>query len=358
MGAHYRHAAERRMNEPQMITRCPECGTAFRVTQGQLLLREGRVRCGHCSAVFDARESLEILTEPSAALQPTHEEVAPPDSTTEGVAPDASLEAVEQPLPPLAEEDAPPEPLAEEDVQVPSEASEQFAPEPAPSPVATELPEAPAFRKPSVEPTETPMPATEPPPRPAAPPAPALKRRTVVEEPLPEFLPDKPKRRLAWGLLAALLLVMLNVQAIFYFRGAIALMWPAAKPAIEAMCARLRCELPLPKRADLMSIETSDLQAEPAAPDVMVLSATLRNRAAFPQAYPALELTLTNERDEALARRVLQPGDYLRPSSSPRVADGIPTCSGGVASCEVQVRLHLEAASLKASGYRLYLFYP
>jgi hypothetical protein len=97
----------------------------------------------------------------------------------------------------------------------------------------------------------------------------------------------------------------------------------------------------------LLGIESSDLQAEPARPGVMMLTATLRNRAAFPQAFPALELTLTNDRDIALARRVLLPADYLTGDTE-----------AFEASSERQVRIAIEAGALKASGYRLYLFFP
>ena len=42
-----------------MLTRCPTCGTAFRVTPEQLKARAGKVRCGHCNGVFNALETLE-----------------------------------------------------------------------------------------------------------------------------------------------------------------------------------------------------------------------------------------------------------------------------------------------------------
>ncbi|MEJ2435946.1 MAG: DUF3426 domain-containing protein, partial [Pseudolabrys sp.] len=41
-----------------MFTRCPECKTIFRVTDEQLEAAGGRVRCGHCAAIFNARDSL------------------------------------------------------------------------------------------------------------------------------------------------------------------------------------------------------------------------------------------------------------------------------------------------------------
>ena len=41
-----------------MITRCPKCGTAFRVTASQLQSAKGAVRCGSCLHVFKAQEHL------------------------------------------------------------------------------------------------------------------------------------------------------------------------------------------------------------------------------------------------------------------------------------------------------------
>ncbi len=41
-----------------LATRCPDCGTIFRVVQDQLRVSEGWVRCGRCSAAFNAIEAL------------------------------------------------------------------------------------------------------------------------------------------------------------------------------------------------------------------------------------------------------------------------------------------------------------
>ncbi len=37
-----------------MITKCPHCGSIFRVNTNQLKVAGGEVRCGHCKEVFDA----------------------------------------------------------------------------------------------------------------------------------------------------------------------------------------------------------------------------------------------------------------------------------------------------------------
>ncbi|PUA29453.1 MAG: hypothetical protein B0W54_02370 [Cellvibrio sp. 79] len=48
----------------QQITRCPKCGTAFRITQTQLQSANGAVRCGSCLNVFKA---MDYLVAPVAA---------------------------------------------------------------------------------------------------------------------------------------------------------------------------------------------------------------------------------------------------------------------------------------------------
>lgn len=50
------------------ITRCPACSTQFKVVADQLRISDGWVRCGHCSEVFDASESL--MPAPPPALLP------------------------------------------------------------------------------------------------------------------------------------------------------------------------------------------------------------------------------------------------------------------------------------------------
>jgi predicted Zn finger-like uncharacterized protein len=54
------------------VTQCPQCGTAFRVTQQQLQLATGRVRCGSCLHVFVAAQHWAAQdVEPTAASDTT-----------------------------------------------------------------------------------------------------------------------------------------------------------------------------------------------------------------------------------------------------------------------------------------------
>lgn len=95
----------------QLITRCPACGTRFRVVPDQLRISEGWVRCGHCAEVFDAGLHLGAPEEAAAAALPTAESVpaasalpqAPPAETA------AQAPAPERAAPPpVADDDVPP----------------------------------------------------------------------------------------------------------------------------------------------------------------------------------------------------------------------------------------------------------
>ena len=101
-----------------------------------------------------------------------------------------------------------------------------------------------------------------------------------------------------------------------------------------------------------MAIESSDLQAEGRGDNVIVLNAVLRNQAPFAQEFPSLELTLTDERDEAVARRVLAPADYLSGSGAEILARGIGPGADAV------LRVYIDTSGLRAVGYRMYLFFP
>ena len=79
----------------------------------------------------------------------------------------------------------------------------------------------------------------------------------------------------------------------------------------------------MPRRPDLLSLESSDLQADNRRDGLIVLNAVIRNRAPFAQEHPALELTLTDAADKAVLRRVLQqPADDTPPEAQPAVPSG------------------------------------
>lgn len=303
-----------------MITQCPSCRTHFRVHAGQLAARAGQVRCGKCARVFDA---LEYLIEESSSAR----------AAGSGPGPDAGRADTAE-----AEHAFEPEAVDAEEIRRERQqpvtvetASAEPEPEASPEPPKPEVETPPGLQTTMSEPA-------------------GLDTGAATEAVAFRFGPAKSGRRWPWLIGALVLLLMLLAQAVFQFRGTIVLLFPETKPYATAFCASLGCELPLPRRIDLMSIEASDLQADTNNSSVMVMSATLKNRAIFAQQYPLLELTLTDAQDQPLVRRVLAPQDYLG-----RV---VGSDTGFGASTEIAIKVFIESSQIKATGYRLYLFYP
>lgn len=150
---------------------------------------------------------------------------------------------------------------------------------------------------------------------------------------------------------SALLLLVLAAQLALRQRDMLAAEHPALRPILGVLCGLVGCEVRLPRAVDQLSIEGDEMIApDPKDPSRIVLIATLRNSAAYPVAYPALELSLQNAREEILARRVLGPAEYLAAGSDPG--------QGLAAHGDVNLRLALDIGTMRAEGYRLFLFYP
>ncbi|MEJ1959638.1 MAG: zinc-ribbon and DUF3426 domain-containing protein [Nitrosomonadales bacterium] len=267
-------------------TQCPTCNTRFKVTREQLDSHQGLVRCGRCQAVFNAALYFHD-DEPSPQL-------------------DLPIAAPAEPAPAL---------LGELD----------FGPD---KPAHAAQPDK---AKPALSITQA--------------------QKFVITE-SPESPLTEPSRKRTWSWFAGslLLLIVLLAQAAYFFRTELAVYQPGIKPALISYCHLLQCDVPLPQKADLMSIESSDLEADPAQSSVIALNALMRNQAPHVQAYPFLELTLTDGQDNPLARRTFRPKEYLK--------TGEDENQGIAANREISIKINLDTTDLKPSGYRLFLFYP
>jgi len=276
-------------------TLCPHCHTRFRINDAQLHAQQGMVRCGHCLRTFDARSDF-IPDQPSPQIE---------------------LPILDRPVV-----------QADRDTSLPDKAASHIAV----NPNATILETA----------TLNLAEAVVPPQR-------TLAERVVIVHDREEDT-EQPKHRTGLWLIVVLLLLILIAQAVYWFRVDIAARLPGLKPVLVSYCRLLKCSVPLPQNSDLISIESSDLESSPAQPNQITLNALLRNRASYAFAFPDLELTLNDTQDKALVRRIFKPADYL-PATENETA-------GLLSNHEVNIKLRLDTADLKPSGYRLALFYP
>jgi predicted Zn finger-like uncharacterized protein len=256
-----------------MVTSCTACHTTFRIRHEELQASHGRVRCGQCSTIFNALDTLATLDEPMAEVAPTSP---------------ATVSDVKSTVPNLK-------------TKVSSNSAKTAKPL-----IFTDLAAEKAARQ----------------------------------------------NRHTWGWFAAalLMLVLLAAQSAYNFRAQIAAYFPDLKPHLQLLCEYLQCTVGLPQFSELLSIESSDLQADPNRPSLIVLTAILRNRATYAQAYPMLELTFTDNQDHMIARRVFTAAEYLASYVDPKL--------GMQANSEFTVKLYIDSDDLKPAGYRLLLFYP
>ncbi|OGS99848.1 MAG: hypothetical protein A3F73_05505 [Gallionellales bacterium RIFCSPLOWO2_12_FULL_59_22] len=286
-------------------TLCPHCDTRFKIADTQLEAHQGMVRCGNCLQAFDARPGY-IPDQPSPQLElPILDKAAAPATELPGG-----------------------EPQTAEPVQAFDETSLTETP-----------PDDPATL---TQPTAADEPVAQP--------ATLAERVAILQDDESGREPPPEYRRWLWAVAAFLLLLALLAQAAYFFRVDLAARLPGLKPALTGYCQLLGCSVPLPQKTGLMSIESSDLEADPARENQITLNALLRNRAPYPQAFPNLELTLNDTHDTPLARRIFKPKDYLPPLENEQ--------TGLLPNHEISVRLHLNTNDLMPTGYRLVLFYP
>ena len=292
-----------------LVTRCPNCATAFRVTPQHLEMQGGNVRCGHCSQVFNSFSALttvkesetdDFLKAPDTGAQKNTREAtsandlsAPVSSDQTVLQPDSGITAKVGTLEALSTEMSAEEESIPEASDVTSASQENYTFD------------------------------------------------TVL----------LPRSSRIWGLVSIFLLVVLTGQIVYLFRTELLIIAPGTKPYLEQYCEILNCTIPLPKQAELLSIESSDMQMGTAQrPGVITLTATVRNQAPFPQAFPSFELTLTDTQDRALASRIFTPVEYLEENINPFKAI--------TPSNEISITLYIDSGDLNATGYRLLLLYP
>lgn len=412
------------------VTRCPNCRTAFKVTETQLAAHGGKVRCGKCAFIFNARDSLELQASTEKPA-PVVERAAPQVVPTPVAAAPAPVSISAQPaakeyIPVFAPAPAPIETPAPSPVPAPL-----LAPAPLPTPTPAAVAHTPqaaiapdlaktitAAPQESVQdwlensyvqaiaavaaeaeatdyddyvapPVATPTPAIEPvvstatapAAEPVAPPvaaepahvateeepiftvpletwsAQASERgegyfpiRTAEDDALLALPPARPKWHYAALPVAVLLILLLVFQAGIRYRNELSVNFPWLRPPLTSVCQLFGCDLPLPRNASLLRSDYSELIFVPDHPELIQLSASLRNLAAYDQALPSLELTLTNAQEEVVAKKVFTAKDYLVANEKKR--------SALATNDELHVFLQLNAAGLNASGYSLYWFYP
>ena len=324
-----------------LATRCAACGTVFRVVQDQLKVSEGWVRCGRCGDVFNALEGLfDLERETAPAWTPSQRgalDLLPVHGDERGAAP------IPLSAPPAAAELATAA-LTEWNHLAPADDTQ--ADTRADSRIDTRLmdreePDGNAVGRGELSDLGETQGDDSMTGEPVAAETPAFLRRAAANARW-----QRPRMRVALAISATLLGLTLTAQVALWHRDEIAARWPHSAPWLIAACATLGCRIEPLRRLDRLAVESSGLTQLDNASQYR-LQVALRNRDAWPLLTPALDVTLTDNRGDIVARKVLRQRDF-----GPAVPAAV------AAGAELTLQAVFDAGDRRISGYSVEIFYP
>lgn len=377
------------------VTQCPQCSTHFKLVPDQLRISDGWVRCGQCGEVFDARERMQPWVPPAAVAV-----AVPPDPVAQQPAspPAVNPAPAVEPLAPFVEVPSDGQQQQDDDGTLPddplpvidftADTGPDFSPDPVPTPevMAVDLPpplvppaqpreaQAPsppialddqaieqadsiqALLMPGGFPASDSMPLER-----ASAPNRIRKPKAKRKDPLPpdpedvsfvrqakrqEFWRRPLVRATLWLLTVGLGLALVG-QAALQQRDRLVAAYPALKPWAEQACRPIGCEVRPLQQLESVLIDSSAMVR--LGDGAFRFEVVLKNTSELMLAVPALELSLTNSRDEAVVRRVVLPAEWSAPP------DELPPLS----ELPLSVRITLvDGPELRMAGYRAVVFYP
>lgn len=317
-----------------LATRCPSCGTVFRVVQDQLKVSEGWVRCGRCDDVFNALEGLFDLERDSPPEWSDSRQMspaAPPGvDDPQGDTPDPSLvDRIDEQI------FGAPRRTGFGALTGLSSSDRGKGPDFADARFDTDVPAdalGPVMLDPTTVGSEDSTPESGDAP-------------TFVRQADREARWQGSAARKTLMALALVLSAGLTAQAAHQFRDGLAARLPGTVPALRAWCGWAGCTIDAPRRLDQIVVESTAL-ARGASADAFRFSVVLRNKAPTVAALPWVDLSLTDANGELVARRALGPDDF-------RAASKVMP-----AATELSLQATLSTGAWRVTGYTVEIFYP
>ena len=189
---------------------------------------------------------------------------------------------------------------------------------------------------------------------------------TAPQMPTPGFVKQAQRARrwrspwVRFGLCMAslVLLAALALQIALHEKDRIAAQWPQSKIWLQQLCMHTGCQVQDLRRIESIAVDASSFnrinknnaQLE-AITQSYRLAVTLKNTGSLPVALPHIELSLQDQQDQTVLRRVLSPADLgmslaaLAPSQD----------SAGSLTLQVDTA---QLSGSRVQGYRVLAFYP
>jgi len=344
------------MTQSSLQTQCPQCETRFRVTDEQLGVAGGKVRCGSCMNVFNALEHR--VSESGAIATPPEEKPQEPadagfgedefvfaDNPEEDAAEGRyagskltfdedelsdSFRDVDEPDAPGFRDDSDDhdnhqvdESWAEamlEEVEPGQEHKPETEPEPEPEPELLEVEPEPEPAQPRAD-DELPLtadddrvgdPVTS---RPAKPFQPDNLYQDLRRDPVSVGGGRGGLRTALWTLVVLVLIGVLVAQVTWFQFDRLSAI-PQLRPFYEKGCELAGCQLKPLVDVDAIQSRKLVVRTDPENRTQLIVDAVILNRAGFEQPFPAIALTFSNLNGDVVAQSVFCPDEYLAGEAS------------------------------------------
>ena len=150
------------------------------------------------------------------------------------------------------------------------------------------------------------------------------------------------QRRWPWVVVACILSLALLAQLGFYQRRAL-LAHDDSRKVLEFSCSLLQCRLPLREDLARLKVLDSDVKPHPRTKGALLITASLRNEAAYAQNYPIVEVKLIDKSSRAVALRRFAPRSYL--------GDADTIAAGIAANASLPIVFEVIDPGANASGF-------
>lgn len=337
----------------EAITQCPECQTSFRVTEAQLRIAEGSVRCGACLHVFQAEDYLLSplldMTERLAIEQDYWLDFEDYMAQVAPVLEPAVHEGGEEPsAAPAAHEEKEPSALDSDVMSFWLEYIDSHATPIAAPTAPAESPSGDEHEEPSALPglVDRDLQAVDG----ESPFVDGHEKAFDLEfEPDPELLFQDRRRffpfaSLKWVPGILFMLLLLGAQWAFMNLQTFA-QNEAYREQILAFCRVTGCSVPDYDKLEFLETRELIIRSHPEAPSALMVDVLLRNSGDFRQVFPGLRLDFMEVRGNVVASRVFRSADYL--GGEMRGLRYIPALT------EVRLSLEIVDPGEKALGYQM-----
>jgi len=305
----------------------------FKVVSDQLKVSQGWVRCGQCADIFDA--SLYLQTEKVPQIDLAFPQVALDARAVSGFATDTHPQsAVPRPGPSEAADS-----FNVPDASAALKAADiLLAAEPLPE-VSVSTP---ALRHESLDSPNVSFKET-------------LADVSFVRDARREAFWRRSLVRVLLSFLVLLFAGLLALQFTVQQRDRLAVFEPRLKSVLQILCEKLACSLGPVRQIEAIVIDSSSFNK--VKDSVYRLSFSIKNTAATAVAMPSLEVTLTDDQDQAVIRRVLAPAELGMVSG---LLGASAEFSGLLTLQLTPLESSRDTANLfrRISGYQLLAFYP